>query len=81
MHTRVPLLAPALAGLAGLSLTSAAAGAVCKGLLPSGGGGGAGTRGDRLKLAFVLNVARCMRPHGLPTYPDPTKERKALGLP
>jgi hypothetical protein len=53
--------------------TSTAANDVCKHLLPSGGGGGgAGTRGDQQKLAFALKVARCMRSHGFPTYPDPT---------
>ena len=53
--------------------TSTAAGDACKHLLPSGGGGGgAGTRGDQQKLAFALTVARCMRSHGFPTYPDPT---------
>jgi hypothetical protein len=52
--------------------TSTVANEACKKLLPSGGGGSAGTRGDRQKLAFALTVARCMRSHGFPTYPDPT---------
>ncbi len=51
---------------------SSAATLTCKDLLPSGGGGATGTQGDRQKLAFALDVARCMRAHGFPTYPDPT---------
>jgi hypothetical protein len=51
--------------------TSTAANETCKHLLPSGGGD-AGTLGDQQKLAFALQVARCMRSHGFPTYPDPT---------
>jgi hypothetical protein len=52
--------------------TLLAADGACKRLLPSSGrGGGTGTRGDRLKLAFALNAAGCMRSHGFPTYPDP----------
>jgi hypothetical protein len=51
--------------------TSTAANGICKHLLPSGGDGGAGTRGDQQKLAFALNAATCMRRHGYPSYPDP----------
>jgi hypothetical protein len=52
--------------------TSSAANAACKHLLPSGGDGrGTVTRGDQQKLTFALKVARCMRSHGFPTYPDP----------
>lgn len=52
--------------------TSAAANDTCKNLLPNGGsGGGAGTSGDKQKLAFALKAARCMRRHGYPSYPDP----------
>jgi hypothetical protein len=51
--------------------TSAAASSVCKHLLPGGGGSASGS-GDKRKLAFALTVARCMRGHGFPTYPDPT---------
>jgi hypothetical protein len=44
----------------------------CQHLLPhAGGGGGAETRGDQQKIALALRVARCMRAHGFPTYPDP----------
>jgi hypothetical protein len=50
--------------------TSGAANDTCKHVLP--GGGGAGARGDQQKLAFALKVARCMRSHGFPSYPDPT---------
>ena len=50
--------------------TSVASNDACSHLLPSGGG--AGTRGDKQKLAFALKAARCMRSHGFPTYPDPT---------
>jgi hypothetical protein len=51
--------------------TSTAANDTCKHLLPSGGGGAAGTRGDQQKLAFALKAATCMRRYGYPTYPDP----------
>lgn len=51
--------------------TSAAAQYACQHLLPRGGGGGVGTRGDQQKLALGLKTARCMRRHGFPTYPDP----------
>jgi len=52
--------------------TSVAANETCKNLLPSGGGSSAGTReAAQQKLAFALTVARCMRSHGFPTYPDP----------
>lgn len=49
--------------------TSTAANEACKRLLPSGGGRPTG--GDRRKLGFALNAARCMRRHGYPAYPDP----------
>jgi hypothetical protein len=50
--------------------TSSAANEVCRHLLP---GGGTGTPQQRQqKLAFALNVARCLRKHGFPTFPDPT---------
>jgi hypothetical protein len=51
---------------------SSAANDVCKHLLPSGGGGGMNTQAGRLKFAFALKVARCMRLHGFPGYPDPS---------
>ena len=50
---------------------------VCKHLLPSGGG--AGTQGRQQKLAFALKVARCMRSHGYPTYPDPSASSQGSG--
>jgi hypothetical protein len=50
---------------------SAAADEVCNHLLSSGGR--AGTPQDRQeKLAFALTVARCLRSHGFPSFPDPT---------
>lgn len=36
-----------------------------------GGSPAAAPSGDQEKLAFGLKVARCMRAHGFPTYPDP----------
>jgi hypothetical protein len=30
------------------------------------------SRGDQQKLAFALKVAKCMRAHAFPTYPDPS---------
>ncbi|MGH3265444.1 MAG: hypothetical protein ACRDNS_26015 [Trebonia sp.] len=57
---------------------SAAANETCKRLLPSGGAG-AGTGGDQQKLAFALQVARCMRSHGFPAYPDPTLSSQGGG--
>jgi hypothetical protein len=56
--------------------TFAAADGACKHLLASGGGG-AGTLGDRQKIGFALKVASCMRSHGFPTYPDPTRSSTA----
>jgi len=45
-----------------------AAESACTHLLSSG----AETQGDQQKIAFALKVARCMRRHRFPTYPDPT---------
>ena len=43
----------------------------CKNLLSSGGG--AGTPQNRQeKSVFALKVARCLRAHGFPNFPDPT---------
>jgi hypothetical protein len=43
----------------------------CKSLLPRGGS--EGTPQDRReKFAFALTVARCLRAHGFPNFPDPT---------
>jgi hypothetical protein len=55
--------------------TSTAANDACAHMLPSGGGGGAGTTGDQQKLAFGLETARCMRSHRYPTYPDPANAK------
>jgi hypothetical protein len=48
---------------------SGAAGRVCKHLLPNGGAGSPQQR--QQKFAFALKVARCLRAHGYPTFPDP----------
>lgn len=53
--------------------TASAAAAVVV-LLASACGGSPGAvtqSGDRQKLSFALETARCMRAHGFPTYPDP----------
>jgi hypothetical protein len=50
---------------------SAAANDACRHLLSNGGGGGT-PQDRREKLAFALNVARCLRTHGYPSFPDPT---------
>jgi hypothetical protein len=42
----------------------------CRHLLPNGGTGTPQQR--QQKFAFALKVARCLRRHGYPTYPDPT---------
>jgi hypothetical protein len=43
----------------------------CKHLLPRGGS--TGTPQERQqKFAFALKVARCLRAHGSPDFPDPT---------
>jgi hypothetical protein len=43
----------------------------CHSLLPRGGS--AGTPQDRRKkFAFALTVARCLRAHGFPNFPDPS---------
>ncbi len=53
--------------------TSMAADEGCKHLLPRGGGGSIGTPQQRQeKLVFALKVARCVRTHGFPTFPDPS---------
>jgi hypothetical protein len=64
------------AGVSKQALT--AAGGACKRLLSNGGGSGS-TQGARQKLAFGLQVARCVRAHGYPTYPDPTGSSQGSG--
>ncbi len=59
--------------------TFATAKYACVHLLSHGGGGGAETGGDQLKLTFALKVARCMRSHGFPRYPDPTTSSQGSG--
>jgi hypothetical protein len=48
---------------------SAVASKACKHLLPSGGTGTPEQR--QQKFEFALKVARCLRGHGYPTFPDP----------
>jgi len=56
--------------------TSMAADEGCKHLLPRGGN--TGTPQQRLeKVAFALKVARCVRRHGFPTFPDPSGSSQA----
>jgi hypothetical protein len=50
---------------------SAAADATCNHLL-SHGGADRTPQDRREKLAFALQVARCLRSHGFPSFPDPT---------
>jgi hypothetical protein len=49
---------------------SVAANEACKHLLPSGGS--ATPQERQQKVAFALHVARCLRAHGYPAFPDPT---------
>jgi hypothetical protein len=49
---------------------SVSASDACKSLLRSGGMGSPQDRQE--KLAFALKVARCLRAHGYPNFPDPT---------
>jgi hypothetical protein len=51
--------------------TSMAANEGCKHLLPRRGGTGTPQQ-RREKLLFALKVARCVRSHGFPTFPDPS---------
>jgi hypothetical protein len=56
--------------------TSMAADEGCRHLLPRGGD--TGTPQQRLeKLVFGLKVARCVRRHGFPTFPDPSGSSQA----
>jgi hypothetical protein len=43
----------------------------CAGLMPGGGGSGSPAETGTERLGF-LAVARCMRAHGFPNFPDPT---------
>jgi hypothetical protein len=56
--------------------TSMAADEGCKHLLPRRGN--TGTPQQRLeKVVFALKVARCVRRHGFPTFPDPSGSSQA----
>jgi hypothetical protein len=48
----------------------------CSRLLPGGGPGAASSESVRLSM---LRVARCIRAHGLPTFPDPTSAPPSEG--
>jgi hypothetical protein len=52
--------------------TSVAANDGCQHLLPRGGGSMGTPQQRREKLVFALKVARCVRTHGFPTFPDPS---------
>jgi hypothetical protein len=51
---------------------SAAAG--CQHLLPGGGGSNRSAPRSRAEIAAALALARCMRDHGFPGFPDPTSD-------
>ena len=55
---------------------SARADGVCRHLLPSGGTGTPQQRAQ--KFVFALKVARCLRSHGYPTFPDPTTQGERI---
>ena len=57
--------------------TSLVAQQACKHLLSSGDSTGT-PQARQQKVAFALKVAKCMRMHGFPTYPDPTSSSQAL---
>jgi hypothetical protein len=48
-----------------------AAQAKCRKLMPGGGGPPSTTNPSRQTLARFLRIARCMREHGVPDFPDP----------
>ena len=56
--------------------TARAADSACRHLLPRGGTGTPQQR--QQKLAFALKVARCLRTHGYPNFPDPTGSGQAV---
>jgi len=76
---RALLLAPALAGLVGLSLLAAACGGspgshVAKlGSTTTKSSTSSNTAPASAQQAGALAFARCMRSHGVPNYPDPTR--------
>ncbi|HZP73955.1 MAG TPA: hypothetical protein VFA97_11325 [Gaiellaceae bacterium] len=55
---------------------SVAADERCKHLVPRGSSGSPQQR--RQKLDFALRVARCLRAHGYPTFPDPTASGQSI---
>jgi hypothetical protein len=50
----------------------------CAKILASGSGQGSGSESRKLSL---LNLAKCMRTHGLPSFPDPTTSPPAAPPP
>ncbi len=50
----------------------------CKSLLPSGSGVGTPQQRQE-KFAFALKVARCLRSHGFPDFPDPAVSSQGAG--
>jgi hypothetical protein len=56
--------------------TASSAERSCQHLLPNGSGGGAGSPNQRQ----LLELARCMRSHGFPTFPDPTVSGGNIGI-
>ena len=90
MHSRTLIRTPVLAGLAGVCLLGSACGGSPGSRVAQLGEATTTTEsglsstspvpsaeGDRQKLAFALTVARCMRAHGFPTYPDPATARSS----
>lgn len=48
----------------------------CNGLLPAGGSGARQSSSERLAM---VAIARCLRAHGLPSFPDPTATPPSVG--
>jgi hypothetical protein len=51
--------------------------ASCQHLLPSGGSSGTPEQRQQ-KLTIFLRIARCIRTHGYPNFPDPTGSQQSL---
>jgi hypothetical protein len=52
---------------------------ICKSLLPNSGGGPSQTQVQQ-QLAKDLKFSKCMRSHGLPTFPDPKASSSGLSI-
>ena len=71
-RARSTRVAPAVLAAAGLGLLAAACGGSPRShVTQTGSTAHLPSAGDRQKLGFALEVARCMRSHGFPAYPDP----------